>query len=100
MVRKELEDTWRRNSTRGVAAQDQERTIDQPQRSVCSWMTEQCRSQWKDAEDGWTKEAQELQLQLNRRSKKHAPEGGQGRRKHKTNGQGGDYNDFKENCKC
>jgi chromosome segregation ATPase len=49
-----------------LRVQDQERTIDQLQRECAVLVDdlEQCRSQWKDAEDGWTKEVQQLQLQL------------------------------------
>jgi chromosome segregation ATPase len=67
MVRKELEDTLEAEQyTWELRVQDQERTIDQLQRecSVLANDLEQCRSQWKEAEDGWTEEVQELQNQL------------------------------------
>jgi chromosome segregation ATPase len=67
MVRKELEDTLEAEQyTWELRVQDQERTIDQLQRECAVLVDdlEQCRSQWKEAEDGWTKEVQELQDQL------------------------------------
>jgi chromosome segregation ATPase len=67
MVRKELEDTLEAEQyTWELRVQDQERTIDQLQRECAVLVDdlEECRSQWKEAEDGWTKEVQELQSQL------------------------------------
>jgi chromosome segregation ATPase len=102
MVRKELEDTLEAEQyTWELRVQDQERTIDQLQQECAVLVDdlEQCRSQWKDAEDGWTKEVQELQLQLEQAQQEamhwKAVKAKQSKGT-QTNGQG-DYNEaFKE----
>ena len=67
MVRKELEDTLEAEQyTWELRVQDQERTISTLQQE-CRTLREDlehCRSQWKEAEDGWTRELQELQSQM------------------------------------
>jgi chromosome segregation ATPase len=67
MVRKELEDTLEAEQyTWELRVQDQERTI-QSMQSECHTLKEdleQCRSQWNEAEQGWTKQVKELQRQL------------------------------------
>lgn len=64
MVRKELEDTLEAEQyTWDLRVQDQERTIATLQQE-CRTLREDlehCRSQWKEAEEGWTRELQELQ---------------------------------------
>jgi chromosome segregation ATPase len=71
MVRKELEDTLEAEQyTWELRVQDQERTIvtlSQECRTLREDL-EHCRSQWKEAEEGWTSEVQELQSQLQRRA--------------------------------
>ena len=67
MVRKELEDTLEAEQyTWELRVQDQERTILQLQQECAALAEEleQCRQQWKDAEQGGAKELQELQVQL------------------------------------
>ncbi|GAX18149.1 hypothetical protein FisN_25Hh132 [Fistulifera solaris] len=67
MVRKELEDTLEAEQyTWELRVQDQERTIQQLQQecSVLMEDLEQTRAQWKEAEEGWSKEVQELQSRL------------------------------------
>lgn len=72
MVRKELEDTLEAEQyTWELRVQDQERTIvtlSQECRTLREDL-EHCRSQWKEAEEGWTREVQELQSQLQKRSR-------------------------------
>jgi hypothetical protein len=70
MVRKELEDTLEAEQyTWELRVQEQERTIRewQDQCQTLQHDLEECRNQWKDAEEGWTKEVQQLQ----NRSEKH-----------------------------
>ena len=67
MVRTELEDTLEAEQyTWELRVQDQERTIAQLMQDieVLTDDLENCRSQWKEAEDGWTAQVQELSEQL------------------------------------
>ena len=67
MVRKELEDTLEAEQyTWELRVQDQERTIEQLQQE-CGQLADdldQCRKQWKEAEDTWSHDLQELQSKL------------------------------------
>lgn len=67
MVRKELEDTLEAEQyTWELRVQDQERTIQQLQQE-CTALTddlEQCRQQWKESEDVYGREVEELQAKL------------------------------------
>lgn len=67
MVRKELEDTLEAEQyTWELRVQDQERQLAQLQQECATLREdlEQCRSQWKEAEVGWTRDLQELQRDL------------------------------------
>lgn len=67
MVRKELEDTLEAEQyTWELRVQDQDRQIAGLQ-SECDTLAQdldQCRSQWKEAEQGWNEEVEELRTQL------------------------------------
>jgi chromosome segregation ATPase len=69
MVRKELEDTLEAEQyTWDLRVQDQERQIERLQQE-CDTIAQdldQCRSQWKEAEVGWTQELNELKEDLSR----------------------------------
>jgi chromosome segregation ATPase len=71
MVRKELEDTLEAEQyTWELRVQDQERHIMQLQED-CKLLQEdlnQCRTQWKEAEQGWSEEVKTLRNQSNRDS--------------------------------
>ena len=69
MVRKELEDTLEAEQyTWELRVQDQERQIVRLQQD-CDTLArdlDQCRSQWKEAEAGWSREVHELKEELSR----------------------------------
>lgn len=67
MVRKELEDTLEAEQyTWELRVQDQERQIGRLQQDCDTLVRDldQCRSQWKEAEDGWIEELDELKEEL------------------------------------
>lgn len=67
MVRKELEDTLEAEQyTWELRVQDQDRTIDSLQQECQTLQQDlgQCRSQWQEAEEGWSAQLKELSSQL------------------------------------
>lgn len=67
MVRRELEDTLEAEQyTWELRVQDQERTIQQLQQecAVLQADLQESRTQWKEAEEGWNAELQDLQVKL------------------------------------
>lgn len=67
MVRKELEDTLEAEQyTWELKLQDQERTIQQLEQDCANLVDDldQCRKQWKEDEDAWTNDVEELRMKL------------------------------------
>jgi chromosome segregation ATPase len=72
MVRKELEDTLEAEQyTWELRVQDQERQIVELQQDCATLVAdlEGVRNQWKEAEEGWTKQVDDLQQQLDKAQK-------------------------------